>query len=116
MKRGASAVVGVVLGLVAVAILLAGVFGLRLFQVETDRIVVENSRQYIISQQTLLSGLAADCAELDTKIVEAIENDSDPALLAAYENQKEAIDRRMTTVSNTLDRGDIPAEALGGCR
>lgn len=98
--------------IVSVALLLAAAYGLGWFGVEAERTIIQNSRQYIISQQRHLVDLAADCADLDTKIVETDNQD----LIATYERQQAAIDRQMDSIAVTLDPSDIPAAALGGCR
>ena len=89
-----------------------GAFGLRWFSVETDRIIIENSRQYIIGQQRHLSGLAADCVTMDTKIAET----TNQALVDTYNRQKDAIDRQIQVAIATLDSRNVPVEAIGGCK
>lgn len=112
MKKSLAVIGAVVTALLVVAVLSVGVLYFRWFDVEAERIVVENSRQYIISQQRYLSGLAADCAALDVAIVET----DDATLIATYEAQRNAIDRQMAVVADTLDAGDVPAQAIGGCK
>lgn len=94
----------VVAGIIVLAILLAGIFGLSWFGVEAERTIVQNSRQYIITQQRHLTDLAADCDELAVKIAET----NDETLAATYRQQQASIDRQMKNVAVTLDPSDVP--------
>jgi hypothetical protein len=108
MKR---VLMGVITGVLVIAILMAAGFGLGWFGVEAERTIIQNSRQYIITQQRHLVGLAQDCAELESKIAET----DDDTLVATYERQQDAIDRQMEAVIVTLDPSDVPP-GTGECR
>jgi len=112
IRKSGVIVGGVITALVIVAVLAVGVFAFRWFSVETDRIVIENSRQYIIGQQRHLSGLAADCVAMDTKIAET----TNQALVDTYHRQKDSIDRQIQIAIATLDSRNVPPEAQRGCK